>query len=69
MMHLIECCREIDTLVVWNRFAEAALMQGHYRYVTEAYKRTENFEKLMNLFLINGNFPGLKILSEIAKSK
>eukprot|EP01084_Bolivina_argentea_P081919 148341_1 len=64
-----ECCREIDTSLVWNRFAEAALMQGNYRYVTEAYKRTENFEKLMNLFLINGNVSGLKILSEIGKSK
>ncbi len=41
-----ECCGEIDTPLVWNRFAEAAIMQGHYRYVTEAYKRTENFEKL-----------------------
>merc|ERR1712048_1226979 len=64
-----DCCREMNSESVWNRFAAAALMQGNYRYVTEAYKQTLNFEKLMNLFLINGNFLMLNKLAEIARSK
>lgn len=64
-----DCCRQMNSEAIWTRFAAAALMQGNYRYVTEAYKQTLNFEKLMNLFLINGNFFMLNKLAEIAKSK
>ena len=64
-----DCARQIDTESTWTRFAAAALMQGNYRYVTEAYKQTLNFEKLMNLFVINGNFAMLAKLAEIARSR
>eukprot|EP01084_Bolivina_argentea_P035655 66103_1 len=64
-----ECCRQIDTSECWTRFAQAALMQGNYRYVTEAYKQTRNFEKLCNLFVCNGNFAMIGKLREIARSK
>lgn len=64
-----ECARNIDSKLIWNRFGIAALMMGNYRCVTEAYKQTLNFEKLMYLFLITGNFPTLGKLMDIAMAK
>lgn len=64
-----ECAREMNTKECWNRFAKAALMQGNYRYVTEAYKQTLNFEKLMYLFVLNGNNFMLNKLLDIARQQ
>ena len=64
-----ECAKNINTKETWNRFGKAALMQGNYRFVTEAYKQTLNFEKLMYLSCLIGNYNTLNKLNDIAKTK
>ncbi|ETO16724.1 hypothetical protein RFI_20614 [Reticulomyxa filosa] len=64
-----ECALQINTEQCWQRFGNSALMQGNYQFVTEAYKKTRNFEKLMYLFLLTGDFPMMDKLADIAKQK
>jgi len=64
-----ECARQINTDQCWQRFGHSALMQGNYQFVTEAYKQTRNFEKLMYLFLLTGDFPMLEKLADISKQR
>jgi coatomer subunit alpha len=50
----------------WDLLAQEALEQGDYETVEKAYQRTNAYEKLSFLYLINGNTKDLQMMSKIA---
>eukprot|EP01080_Neovahlkampfia_damariscottae_P002084 gene2084-1956_t len=53
----------------WDLLAQEALEQGDYEIVEKAYQRTNSYDKLSFLYLINGNMKDLQMMSKIANMR
>ncbi|OLY80440.1 Coatomer subunit alpha [Smittium mucronatum] len=52
----LDSAKAIDQPIYWHKLAEEALKLGYINIVEMSYQRSKSFDKLLNLYLLTGNF-------------